>query len=108
MGAWLCSSNQADCIVRRIQQTPSSVDTVPYSIESYLAGQATIPLLEKLTSLFHQERGRLHLHSFKDCGNTLTATDTHGDNGILASSAVEFVQGFYRQDTARCRNGVTE
>jgi hypothetical protein len=98
----------ADLIVRHTQQTPCGTETIPYSIESHLAGQATIPVLEKLPSLFHYERGRSRLHGCEDRGDALATTDAHGDKRILASNAAEFVQGFYRQDAARCTDGVSK
>src|SRR5205807_10184767 len=48
------------------------------------------------------------LHSFVDRGDPLASTDAHGDKRILTAGATEFVQGFYRQDTARCPDGVSK
>src|SRR5437868_7873484 len=48
------------------------------------------------------------LHCFVDRGDPLASTDAHGDKRILTAGATEFVQGFYRQDTARCPDGVSK
>src|SRR2546421_1730913 len=48
------------------------------------------------------------LHCFVDRGDTLASTDAHSDKRILAAGATEFVQGFHRQDTARCPDGVSK
>src|SRR5438874_12274330 len=48
------------------------------------------------------------LHCFVDCRDALASTDAHGDKRILAAGATAFVQGFHRQDTARCPDGVSK
>src|SRR5659263_103847 len=47
-------------------------------------------------------------HALKDGGDTLTATDAHGDQCVPTTDSLQFVQGLDRDQRAGRSNGMTQ
>src|SRR5574337_2175227 len=49
-----------------------------------------------------------HSDAFENCGNALTAADTHGHQGILSADALQFVQRLGGEEGAGTAHRVTQ